>query len=79
MKPDARDAWNQNASWTAIPTWLIVNITIPFLPKTHVWKGRWFGLRDWHDHRTMQAVQCDFMAWITAVTIVTVAISLGAR
>lgn len=35
-----------------LPTWILVRLMIPILPKKHAWKNRKFTLADWAEHST---------------------------
>lgn len=46
-----------------IPTWLLVNLMIPILPKTHPWKGKKFTLQDWTNGSTNITFSLSILLW----------------
>lgn len=34
-------------TFLSIPSWLVVRLMLPFVPKTHPWHGRRFTLKQW--------------------------------
>lgn len=49
------------------PTWIIVRIVIPFLPKNHPWKNKKFSLENWAKHSTQANDMCSLFFWIAVV------------
>ena len=48
----------------SIPTWAVVRMLYPFLPKSHPWHGRRFTLREWWEGQTDVCRMFDGLFWI---------------
>lgn len=53
----------------ALPTWMITNSITPFLPESHPWCGRRFGLATWAAKETVLCRAFDAVAWVSVVLI----------
>lgn len=53
-----------------IPTWLLVNLLTPILPKNHPWKGKKFTLQDWTTNATDVSFAISIMLWANFLSIV---------
>jgi hypothetical protein len=51
------------------PTWVIVRIMLPFLPKGHPWKGRRFTLRDWAQGSTEANDLFSMAMWVGGICV----------
>lgn len=52
-----------------LPSWLLVNIITPFLPKKHLWKNKHFYLSDWSKNATFATFALSFCLWYSFVMI----------
>ncbi len=49
-----------------LPTWLLAGILYPFLPETHIWKGKpFFTLKAWANGSTYLNTAISTIYWIT--------------
>lgn len=58
------------ARLTCLPTWVITNASTMVLPKGHPWRGKWFTLADWHEHRSDFCRFFDMTLWIKLVSLI---------
>ena len=52
-----------------LPTWLLVNLMTPILPKQHIWKNRHFSLSDWSRNATNLTFGLSLCFWYFFVMI----------
>lgn len=53
-----------------LPTWVLVNIMTPILPKNHPWKNKHFSLKDWSDNATNLTFWLSFMMWYSFINLI---------
>lgn len=59
-----------------IPTWLLVNILTPILPKSHPWKGKKFTLTDWSNNSTDISFAISILLWSNFLSFIIILIYL---
>jgi len=52
-----------------LPTWVLVRILIPILPKKHIWKNRKFTLKYWAEHSTQLNDSFSMFFWVNAIAL----------
>ena len=65
--------------FVALPTWLLVRATIPFLPKDHRWRGERFTLAEWRATETPLSRQFDWNLWLSSGCAIYVILILALR
>ncbi len=53
-----------------LPTWILVNLATPFLPRTHKWSGKKFTLKNWANHSTETNNMFSVFFWIWKIGLV---------
>ena len=48
-----------------LPTWVLVGLLRPFLPKDHAWKEIRFTLSDWYKNTTGLNIIYSIIIWLT--------------
>jgi len=53
-------------AWQCLPSWLLTRAILPFVPKTHPWRGLRPTLRQWNESQTDLCRAFDFVLWLNA-------------
>lgn len=53
----------------AFPVWLMTNLTLRVVPKTHPWHKRWFTLLAWRLGRTGFVKVLDLLIWESTILV----------
>ncbi len=56
-----------------LPTWVLVRIMIPFLPKNHAWKNRRFSLKNWAEHSRDLNDAFSILFWVNGIYLFLIA------
>lgn len=53
-----------------LPTWILLKMMKPLLPKKHEWKNKNFTLTDWANGSTPLNDSFSMLFWLTAVSLI---------
>jgi hypothetical protein len=52
-----------------LPTWVLIRLMTPILPKSHLWKNKKFTLTDWSNGATDFTYSISIILWINFLTL----------